>query len=384
MQNFARYSSVAIALHWIIALLIIGLLAVGKWMTSLPETDPLRFEATQWHKSFGILVLALSVLRVLWRLGHRPPALPAGMKGWEKFASGATHFAFYLLMLGVPLSGWLMVSASPLNLSTALFNVLPVPHLPTEFIGVEKAVLAEQMLELHFWLSSAMMALAILHVLAALRHQFILKDNLIARMIIGAGHRVRGDTGHGVVLGLLLATAGLFGLAGLGAFKTASLPAVPTGAADVAVDNQAEVAFTATQVGEPLPGRFASATIELILLDDLAQSKLTARVETASVESSDTQVAITLPTADWFNSAQFPEAVFQSSQLSRTSADELLVDGDLTLKGVTAPISFALSIDNGQASGSFDIDRTRFGVGGSGQDDFAGKTVTISFSFIHR
>ena len=79
----SRYTSVAISLHWLIALLIIGLIAIGKYMDGLEETDHLRFELIQWHKSFGILVLLLIVIRILWRLTHKPPRLDVAMAAWK-------------------------------------------------------------------------------------------------------------------------------------------------------------------------------------------------------------------------------------------------------------------------------------------------------------
>ena len=101
----SRYSHVAIVLHWTMALLIIGMLAAGKFMTSLSEDDPLRFSLTQWHKSFGLCILFLTVVRILWRTTHRAPALPVKMRRWERVAAHCSHWAFYLLMIAMPVSG---------------------------------------------------------------------------------------------------------------------------------------------------------------------------------------------------------------------------------------------------------------------------------------
>jgi cytochrome b561 len=105
----SAYTRVAIALHWAIALTIIALMVFGVLMTK--EWMPNRFAIYQWHKSFGITVLVLSLLRLAWRLGHPPPPLPSGMKGWEVFAAKLTHVGFYALMIGMPLLGWAMTSA---------------------------------------------------------------------------------------------------------------------------------------------------------------------------------------------------------------------------------------------------------------------------------
>ena len=87
-----RYGDTAVIFHWLIAFFIIGLLAVGKFMTQLEENDPLRFELTQWHKSFGISVLVLSVLRIVWRITHKPPPELNTIPAWQQRAAGFTHF----------------------------------------------------------------------------------------------------------------------------------------------------------------------------------------------------------------------------------------------------------------------------------------------------
>ena len=103
------YTHVAVFIHWVTALIIIGLVAVGKFMTGLDETDALRFTLTQTHKTFGILVLLLSIVRVMWRLSHRAPPHPEQAPAWEKWAASCSHLAFYVLILLLPLSGWAMV-----------------------------------------------------------------------------------------------------------------------------------------------------------------------------------------------------------------------------------------------------------------------------------
>ena len=145
----SRYHGVAIALHWIIAVLILALLALGNYFVRLDEADPLRYLLTQWHKSFGVVVLLLVVLRVLWRLTHRPPPLPDHLKPWEKRAADLAHLLLYLLILAIPLSGWIMVSASPLELPTLLFNGLEWPHLPPFESLPNKAAVSDWFAEVH-------------------------------------------------------------------------------------------------------------------------------------------------------------------------------------------------------------------------------------------
>lgn len=177
-QITTRYSAVAIILHWLIALAIAVLVVLGVVMTGLPDAELARkFALYQLHKSVGITVLGLSLLRLAWRLTHRAPPLPAGMKPWERAAARATHAAFYLLIVLIPLLGWAMVSAAPFNIPTVLYGVLPWPHLPVPrgAFGALKAA--------HAWLAFGAVALAALHVAAALKHHYILRDEVLTRMV---------------------------------------------------------------------------------------------------------------------------------------------------------------------------------------------------------
>ena len=175
-----RYSKVAIALHWTIAILIISLLIAGMLMTQ--EWMPQRFKIYQWHKSFGITVLLLSVFRLIWRLTHKPPALPDGMKRWEVVSAKITHVGFYVLMIGVPLFGWAMVSASLLPIENKLFYLIPLPDMP----GVSASEAVEARLKLFHEIGAKLIILLlVLHIGGALKHHFIAKDGTLARMIPG-------------------------------------------------------------------------------------------------------------------------------------------------------------------------------------------------------
>ena len=177
----ARYTRVAVLFHWTLAVLLVGLLISGVVMHK--EGVPNRFAIYPWHKSFGILVLFLSLGRLGWRLGHRPPPEPPGMPGWQVTASKATHWAFYALMIGMPLLGWAMVSASPLPIPTVLFDVVPWPDLPLP----EGEAQVGMWKNLHSIGAKLFIALLVLHVAAALKHQFIDRDGLLSRMRLRRG-----------------------------------------------------------------------------------------------------------------------------------------------------------------------------------------------------
>jgi cytochrome b561 len=174
-----RYTRTAIALHWLLALLLLGLFVVGLYMTSLPFS-PQRLKLYNWHKWAGIVILTLSFLRLLWRLTHRPPALPAevqaAMPAWQRLAHHATHGALYLLFFAIPLLGWAYSSAA--GFPIVVFGVLPLP----DFMPVDKA-LAEAIKPWHGYAAYALAALVVLHMAAALKHQFVDRDRLLTRML---------------------------------------------------------------------------------------------------------------------------------------------------------------------------------------------------------
>ncbi|MDR3440155.1 cytochrome b [Telmatospirillum sp.] len=183
MSSQLRYDGVAIALHWLTALFIVGLLAVGLIMTDLPKGSALQFSFFQLHKSMGITVLGLTILRLAWRLAHRPPDLPETMTSWEKTAAHAGHLGLYALLFGLPLSGWALVSASPRNIPTMLYGVVPWPHLPILSTLTDKKPVAEAIEDLHSAAAWILMALLVVHVGAALWHHFARKDDVLRRML---------------------------------------------------------------------------------------------------------------------------------------------------------------------------------------------------------
>ncbi len=168
-----RYGAVAIAFHWALALAIVGAFSMGVYMSDLPFS-PQRLKYYNWHKWAGVTILALSALRLLWRLTHRPPAdLPA--PAWQRAAAHATHWGLYALFFAVPLVGWAYSSAA--GFPIVWFGVLPLP----DFVSPDKA-LAEAIKPWHGYLAYTLAALVLMHIAAALKHQFIDRDGLIGRM----------------------------------------------------------------------------------------------------------------------------------------------------------------------------------------------------------
>ena len=189
-----RYTLVAILLHWSIAACLLGMLGSGLWMVRAirePASQALAFEVYQLHKAFGLLVLVLTAVRLIWRLTHRPPPLPAETPLWQRAASHAVHLALYGLTFAVPFAGWLMVSASPLGFPTVPFGLFEWPHLPVLGLGIEADVLEGWLKLAHRWLAYVTAGLLVLHIGAALFHQFVERDGLIGRMGWGQATRLR-------------------------------------------------------------------------------------------------------------------------------------------------------------------------------------------------
>jgi cytochrome b561 len=174
----ARYGLTAIALHWLLAVGILASFAVGLYMSDLP-ISPQRLKLYSWHKWAGVCILLLSLLRLIWRITHRPPALSAkmtaAMPAWQRAAHHGVHHLMYLLFFAVPLIGWAYSSAA--GFPVVLFGVLQLP----DFVPVSKE-LAEAIKPLHALSAFALIGLVLLHVAAALKHQWIDRDGLLDRM----------------------------------------------------------------------------------------------------------------------------------------------------------------------------------------------------------
>jgi cytochrome b561 len=178
-----RYNAVAIGLHWLIALGILALIIIGLTMTHAQLSPMAKFQRYQLHKSIGITVLFAVVLRVLWRLTHRPPQLPDAMPRLERRAAEGAHAALYAFLFFLPLTGWALVSASPFNIPTVLYGVIHWPHLPILSTLGDKAPVEHMLKLIHGWVAWLLIALIGVHAGAALRHHLILRDGIMQRML---------------------------------------------------------------------------------------------------------------------------------------------------------------------------------------------------------
>jgi cytochrome b561 len=178
-----RYTNVAIALHWLIAALVLINIYLGLAHESVDRAT--MREMMWWHKSIGLSVLLLTLVRLAWRLTHRVPPLPADTPRWQAIAARASHWAFYLLLLAIPLAGWLLTSASPRNSPIPFFGLFDWPFIPWvhDLPTDEAKSLAGTFADVHERLAFLAIGLIVLHVGAALHHIFLRKDKVGHHML---------------------------------------------------------------------------------------------------------------------------------------------------------------------------------------------------------
>lgn len=380
------YSAVAIVLHWAIAAAIVFNLALGLWMQralSGSGSQSRAIDAFQTHKSLGLTVLALSLMRLAWRLLHRPPpALP--MPAWQQRAASLTHGLFYCLMLALPLSGWLYVSTQwrdgePLNVTTLWFGLFEVPHLfgLNEAARSLRAGLAEASLSAHQFLAWSMLALLVLHVGAALKHQFVDRDGGLMRMLPLPGSqawRHGGAVQHALVLtGYAAALTGV----ALLAYSVWLADGVvrPTASDDAGISSPAgswiiqpgdsHIRFSGTHAGADFQGRFTRWSASLSVRDG-EPAALRATVQTGSATDGVSLHDSTLKESEWFNVAEYPEAVFTTERFQPRGAGRFEATGRLTLKSkVIEPLQLTLMIEDNNAivTGDVVIDRKAANLG---------------------
>ena len=178
-QTVERYTRVAIILHWLIALGLLGQIAFGWFLETVPRGTPPRGFYVNLHKSTGLTLALLILARLGWRIANRPPRLPLLMPAWERVAARWSHVALYACMLGMPLSGYIASNFSKYGVK--FFNAVMLPPW-----GKDDARVYSIFNTTHVFLSYAFVALIVLHVMAALRHA-VLKDGVFTRMSLPRG-----------------------------------------------------------------------------------------------------------------------------------------------------------------------------------------------------
>lgn len=355
----ADYSGTAKLLHWLIAGFVIALLSIGIMMTRISDLQ-LKYELYQLHKSMGVTVLGLMIPRVVWRLAAKPPALPLHMAAWERGAAHGTHVLLYLLLLAMPLTGWATVSAAPppFNFPAQLYTLIAWPHIPfVEQLTLDQKKTVEPYLKnVHAALGWTLLVLAGLHIAAALRHGFILKDGIMLRML----PRVLNVSRKLIVP---FAFAVLFASA-----------ALPVAAQEWAIDKSlSKVSFEAQAGGQAVTGEFKQFQAEIRFdPEDPESAEISAAIDMNNVSSGQAQVDSALLGKDWFDTQTYPTAGFRARSVKAGRAEgEYVIEATITIKDISREVTlpFMLAVNQGEATvkGETAISRSEFGIGPKGQ-----------------
>ncbi len=371
-----RYGVVARTLHWLIAALIVTQFLIAEMAEEAAEAagGALSAQLALYanHKSLGMLVLLLAVVRVGWRMLVPPPAPPTGMPLWQLRASRVAHITLYVLIFAMPLSGWLHSSAA--NYSVSFFGLFTWPDLvgPSKFL--------EDLLEsVHELCAKLLLATAGVHVAAALKHALVDRD--------GVWQRMASWPAVGGALLLALALVYMFGVrfqpgeAAGGEVPVDAAPAAGPAAAGPARDVSrksnlpawsidyaaSHIEFTGQQAGAPFHGRWQSFEADIHFDPDrLDESHARVRIDTRSNSTGDVERDEVMRGSDWFDVDNWPDAEFVAEDF-RVEDGAWLADATLRLRDVTRPLPlrFTVTTENGHRvlRGTARIDRLAFALG---------------------
>lgn len=382
------YGGLARMFHWLTAFLILVLLALGWYMTDLEPSDPSTFNIYQIHKSIGVTVFVLALLRLVWRLTQKAPPWPEHMAPWERFAATGAHWALYGLILLQPLLGILQSNAA--NFPIVLWGGFELPAL----IGQSETI-SYILKRLHHLLASVLAGLVILHVGAALRHHIQLKDNVLRNMLPSTG------LGIGVVvLGLALVVPPFLlmdetrpvATAGEGDDAMAAAPTAedtddfePVGELWL-IEEGSKLGFIALQQGSNVEGNFGVFDAKIVFdPDDLENSQIKVDIDVTSITTGHSDRDQTLNSSSFFDTKTWPKAAFKSRVITANGDGSYEAAGTLTMRDVTKEVvlPFTLTIEDDQenagrsrahAQGELPIKRLDYGIG---QGDWA-STSTVA------
>lgn len=354
-----RWGSLSQLLHWIIVALIALQAALGLTGLLLP-LGMQKLAVLARHKSIGITILGLAALRLLWRWLNPTPPLPSNLRAHERFLAHFTHAALYILLFAMPLTGWMMSSARGFPVSW--FNMAQLPDLVPKSERLYGA-----MVTTHAVLAVTLALVVALHIAAALKHHFVLKDDTLRRML-PFGARARRMT-VAVLAGTVLAAP----------------TARAAGSGYTLLAKQSSLTYTFTQAGAANEGRFKSFAVSF----DPAAERLEVAIDMRSFDTGDRQRNGILGGKDFFDVAQYPQSRFTASRIVKTAAG-YQATGSLTLRGVTRNTTVAFTWRTamvqghvvGYLSGQTTLQRLDFGVGqGQWQStEWVGNAVTVRYS----
>ena len=398
-----RYSLTAIILHWAIAALIAFQISVG-W--ALEDLGARGFSLYQLHKSVGIMILALTLVRVAVRYWKPRPAKLEG--GWQGALASGVHLGLYAFMIAGPLTGWALVSTAKVKVPTLIFGAIPLPHLP---LPASVHGLAEGSHGLIAWIGIALVAL---HVAGALRHHFLMRDGLIWRMVPGRSTALLIGLPALILVGFLAGRAILPGEAP--ASVAAPAPAAPepiaepANVAEATPDNAAvnaiaepveeaagpppawtvqpggRIGFSVGNDGETISGSFGKWSAAIVIDPDHPDSAdIKVTIDMASASVGDAYKDGMLPGDEFFGVAAHPTATFTAKGAERTGPNAYRAKGMLSLKGVSKAQSIRFNLTGEgptrKVSGTATVARASFGVGNGDSSTGLAPQVALTFAF---
>ncbi len=394
-NDIRGYGWVARFLHWTIAILILAAVGFGLYATSLPHETPAEVETSfrifSLHKTIGMAVLILVVIRILWSSGQPKPA---PLHPWRKLETGLAeviHWALYVGMLIMPLSGWFMHAATPGAFSRIVWPLgQRLPFIP------ESAELSERFAAFHelgWWVLAGLVAL---HVAGALKHVLIDRDATLARM---AGNTQTlpeppaQDPRHSnlpFAIGGIVIWAAVVAFASFAPAERAAVPGATTTQAPATAAGQqgswvvdsGTLGITVQQGASPVQGSFADWNAAIEFDPETREGKVDVTINTGSLTLG--AISDNAKGPEFLNSAAFPEAHLSGQILPGEGDNAQTVKGELTIAGQSVPVEmpFTLTLngDQAQAAGGVVIDRRDFGVGKSYADESTvGFSVDIKF-----
>lgn len=382
-----RFNNIARFFHWLIAALIVSQFVLAKLAESAKHQGQLleQLALLANHKSIGITILVLAVLRLGYRLSSKVPELPSQMPDWQKLASQLSHFILYGLLFAMPISGWLMSSAKAYSVSW--FNLFALP----DFVTPSES-LAESLHTVHHYLAEALFVVAALHIAAALKHHFIDKDDVLTRM---AG--VKSWAFFTVVTIVTLALFGRFfaSVESSGSsVDSADLDAISNGdtiqliaKSDLPIWNidydKSFIKFSGDQAGAPFTGEWKRWSAEIQFDENkLEHSRFNVTIDTGSGFSGDTERDDTIRSPEFFDVAVFKEAQYLADNFVKEDKVYKSI-GQLSMKGalVAADLTFTVVEEDGKLvlTGTASLDRLLWNIGAGDWVDtsWVGQHVTV-------
>ncbi len=355
-KSSSSYSLISKCIHWITALIILGLLCIGLYMSSLDYSAD-KLKLYNLHKSFGLLVLMLACVRVVWHFIKKKPAPLKTHKKWESFLSHTAHGFLYFAIFALPLNGWLMSSAGDFPIT---FFGIDVPYITTK-----NEALFQTSREIHERLAFILMLVIGLHAAGALKHHFIDRDETLKRM---TSHRLGFKSAAALVIifsPLYIFSAVLFAGEILGEEHERQVVSTAASQVETAaiVPEQEEsqpfnktaqewridtenstLKFTAIQYGQSFAGEFDFDGKIFFDEQNLEQSSAHIKIDISSIKTGSADRDAQAISEDWFYAENHPTAIFESSDFIQKDENQYIANGYLTVRGVKLPLSLPFSL----------------------------------------